>query len=71
MAVTVGQLKQLLEFVKDDTEIYIEVEASDDDVFIPATISLDFVVQGDLPDERKRADPDSDLVDSEVGLLIW
>lgn len=66
----VGQLRELLEWVPDKTMIYVETTVVN--TFEPATISLDFVVDSEHGDKwRQKADPDSDNVDSEVGLLVW
>jgi len=65
----VGQLKQLIEFVKDDTQIYTEDSISG--VFGPATVALDFVVEGATPNQRLMADPEYDTIDNEIALVIW
>lgn len=65
----VGQLKQLLEFVSDDTKIYIEDTILED--FVPVQKAyLDFVIEGDHPEARLLAGEDASI-DNEIALVIW
>lgn len=69
MALNVGQLKQMLEFIDDKTKVYIESDINGDFKKVRRA-QFEFLVEGATSGRRLLADPD-ESVDNEIGLVMW
>lgn len=67
--ITVGDIRRAIEFVDDDTKVYVESLISGE--FTPVQgAQLEFLVEADNPSNRLLAYPE-DSIDNEIGLVIW